>query len=256
MKPILLHIWTILKHPVTGVTAGAVVSAYFYFIGIARVEPRFASSPAELLAEKSAKAPMMSIMWNTTEVANVRSADVALWNGGRMYIDNALVSPTEPIQIRPSVDISILSAQPIVTSRTNLHFATSISGSNLSQVVTVDVVGDEALEEHDGCIIKILFTGDAPCEFSVTGRIKGCSKGFERVDWADVKYRTTLRHYIVYGLGTVFCAYYLIVGIKELKTRKLALGTMSLALSVLALANVLMLLWGASLSLSIPAWLR
>jgi len=177
----------IIKHPVTGIVISIVVTAaFFFFIEQKEIKPRYAVSEPETLAEATADAPGLELLWEGEKIENVHSISIVIWNAGRQFLDKNSISMTEPIRIAYPPSVKILYANFTRTSRDGLKFTvTDLAGTGVS-AMQIEIVGDEALEWKDGGLLKILYSGPRTEEFVVTGRIKGSKEGFARADWNGI----------------------------------------------------------------------
>jgi hypothetical protein len=169
---------------VGGIIVGIVFAVGFYFLVEKKeAQPRYAVSEPETLAEATADAPGLKLLWEEEEIENVHTIDVVIWNAGRQFLDKNAISATDPIRITYPPGVKILYMKFTRTSRDNLKFtATDLAAAGTS-AIQVGIVGDEALERKDGGLLRVLFSGPSTEEFVVTGRIKGSREGFIEVDW-------------------------------------------------------------------------
>jgi hypothetical protein len=169
---------------VGGIIIGLAFAAGFYFLVEQKeIKPRYAVSEPETLAEATADAPGLTLLWEGEEIENVHTIDVVIWNAGRQFLDKNAISATDPIRITYPPGVKILYRKFVRTSRDSLEFtATDLAGAG-TRAIQVEIVGDEALERKDGGLLKILFSGPSTKEFGVTGRIKGSREGFTKADW-------------------------------------------------------------------------
>lgn len=183
LKKILNFLWSIAKHPFTGVAIGIIVALFVYMLSRATKEPVFSVSPPELVAQTIHSEEKLKIFWDNEEIHNATSVKIALWNNGSKFIDKSDISSTDPIKIiSADEDINILAVKALRTSRTNLNFETKKENNK----VIVKIIGDEALEKFDGAIFHILYSGKQDCIWKVSGRIKGIPGGFKQKDWSKV----------------------------------------------------------------------
>jgi hypothetical protein len=180
----------IIKSPVTGFVigiGGIIFAVVFYFVVEQKeVKPRYAVSEPETLAEATADAPGLRLLWEDEEIENVHTINIVIWNAGRQYLDKDSISATDPIRITYPPGAKILYMKFTRTSRDNLKFtATDLADAGTS-AIQVGIVGDEALERKDGGLLHVLFSGLSTEEFVVTGRIKGSREGFTKVDWGRI----------------------------------------------------------------------
>jgi hypothetical protein len=179
---------SIIKHPFTTkifdiVIGGFLVGAVVYFVVEQKeIEPRYAISTPEMIAEATADAPRLKLLWDNEEVHNVYTLKIAIWNAGREYLDKNSISATDPIRVMIPPNVQILYADFIRTSRENLDLDATDLSSTGTKAIQIEIVGDEALERNDGGVLKILYTRQS----NHNGRIKGCRQGFKEVGWATV----------------------------------------------------------------------
>ena len=205
------------KNPVTnfligvgGIIIGIVFAVGFYFVVERKeIQPRYAVSEPETLAEATADAPGLKLLWEEEEIENAHTIDIVIWNAGRQFLDKSAISATDPIRVTYPPDVQILYAKFIRTSRDNLQFTTNDLTSAGTRAIQLEIVGDEALERRDGGLLKILFSGPPSNEFVINGRIKGSREGFKRVDWDEVaSVPEGLSEWLATGasvLGVVLC---------------------------------------------------
>ncbi|MDP3296694.1 MAG: hypothetical protein Q8N09_03740 [Thermodesulfovibrionia bacterium] len=163
------------------------LSLVLFFLDKKEMEPKYAVKESGLLAQLSNEEPKLKIIWDEIQVQNVRSADIAIWNAGSMYIGSKNISETDPIRIVVPKEINILNYKVVNTSRPNLVFGLSlINDKSSDREIQINIIGDEALEKEDGLLIRIVYSGADVNEFSVIGRIKGAKSGFKKVNWWDI----------------------------------------------------------------------
>lgn len=179
-------VWEFLKHPITSLAIGILLTLLFYNLQIKEIEPRFSISEPELLAKQILGEPNLKLFWGDEEIQDISSVKIAFWNSGRQYLDESSISKTEPIRISIPQGVTVLYSDVILTSRNELKFKTSLqTSSNNEQFILIEIEGDEALEYKDGAVIKVLFTGSPKTNFFIKGRIKGSVEGFVETPWAQ-----------------------------------------------------------------------
>lgn len=178
----------IIWHPVTQLLVGALIAiGLFYLVERKEIEPRYAVSEPELIAEQTTDAPRLTLYWDGEEIKNAYSVKIAVWNAGRQYLDNNSISETDPLRVICPSGVKILYADFIKISRAHLELNAVDATNTGTNAIYIQIVGDEALEKNDGGILKILFTGGETDGFVVTGRIKGSKQGFVRTKWSSTQ---------------------------------------------------------------------
>ena len=189
----LRYTWTFIKHPLTILVIGILVTLSVYLLSRKEKEPVFTISPPDLVAQTVPGEEKLKIFWENKEIQNAASVKVAIWNDGSQFIDKNDFASTEPMRIVPSEKVTILAVQMLKTSRPNLRFDTTIETSpDGIGTVLIKIKGDEALEHFDGALFHILFSGSPNIKWKVIGRIKGAPKGFQSKDWAKISPRHPL----------------------------------------------------------------
>jgi len=172
------------NHSIDIIIAIAITSFFFYFVERKEIEPRYAVSNIELIAEQTFDAPELKLFWDGQEIQEVQSIKIAIWNSGKQYISEENISDNKPIMVNIPSGIQILYAEFIETSRPTLQFSTKFLPSEIDrQTIRITIVGDDAIEKDDGGVIKILFTGTPQDDFAVTGRIFGSKEGLKKSNW-------------------------------------------------------------------------
>lgn len=212
-----LTIWN--KLGVFGAIASLVgLVPLFFGKGQPSVEPTYAVGWHDLIAATSDKAPKLTLTWGGTEYANVYIARIAIWNQGRHFMDKTLMSSTDPIRVVYPEGIKVLSAQIAFTSRSSLNLNARTETYHGQDVVVLEVVGDDALEYHEGGILNVTYTKteavglfgqvrgpfpDSPADFEVKGRVKGSVNGFRRMPFYDVTELKTFK--TIFVSSAMFC---------------------------------------------------
>jgi hypothetical protein len=158
-------------------------AAFWYIVERKEIEPKYAISEPQRVTEGQWDAPGSKLLWDNEQVENVYSVRIAIWNNGRQYLDNVSISATDPLRVTYPPGVKILYADFFRTSRAGLAFEATDLSSAGTDAIRLEIVGDEALERHDGGVLAVLYTGERSDPFTVVGRIKGCKDGFVRVDW-------------------------------------------------------------------------
>ncbi len=222
LKPIITKTKPILTFVLTQILLALLISATAYFIFEHKdIKPRYAISSPEMVAEATADAPRLKLFWDNEEVKNVYSLKIAIWNAGREYLDKSSISATAPIRVTYPPDVQILYADFIRTSRDNLSFTATDLSSTSTRAIQIQIVGDEALEQKDGGVLKILYTGQGSDEFAVTGRIKGSKQGFKEVSWAALTKEGSLTFTAAAALMVLFCAFFMSRAFKRFRDNRL-----------------------------------
>lgn len=241
--------------------------------GESSVEPRYTVGWHDLIAATSDKAPKLRISWEGEEYPNLYTARIAIWNQGRQFIDKAHISGTDPIRVVYPDGIKVLSAQVVFSSRSSLKLNARMVTFEGEDVVVFEVVGDEALEYHDGGILKVTYTKsksagpfgevrgplpNGPTDFEVKGRVKGSAEGFRRVLFSTA----TTPKWLNLSAAVVYILHFLVIGIvgfrasrEPAKTHELVLGVVGFLFS----AGLFFFFAYKSFSASVvdwPAWLN
>jgi hypothetical protein len=176
------------KLSIGGLILSTALALILFFAGQSETEPRYSVKGSEILAETIANEPNLRIMWGDENVPNVRASDIAIWNAGHEYLDARNISKTEPLRIILPEKARLLYAKVVSTSRDNLKFELSENlGNPTGGEILINVVGDEALEQNDGVLVRILYSSPDAGAFRVAGRIKGAKAGFILSPWNNIE---------------------------------------------------------------------
>lgn len=272
IRKILKKLWNLIKQPETGLLVGltgVILTIFFYFASISRVEPKYAISQPEEIVSQIVNDSNFKIFWGDKEIENLFSVKVALWNSGRKYFDNNDVSTDLPLTIVPSINencekVRIFSAEIVERSRENLDF--ELVQQDQTQNIQLKIAKDDSIDQDDGIVIRLLYEGDRSCEFNIIGRIKG-TKGFKKVDWKSVagsndNLSFKLHMFLVYITLTLFLIYFYTEFLRSFsaETSK-SIRNISLALGVIAIILAVLIIVGfyffpVIIKLFFPNWIR
>lgn len=181
----------------------------YFFVEQRKVEPRYAVSEPELLAEQTTDTPRLTLLWYGEEIENVYSIKIAIWNAGKEWLDSDRLSDSDPVRVICPQETQILYNDFIKTSRSSLDFDTTDLIDGEVNSIQLKIKDDESLYKGDGGILKILYSGGSTSDFTVTGRVKGSPMGFVKTDWTR-GLKSLSRGEIVYfgfltfGVGGIF----------------------------------------------------
>jgi hypothetical protein len=164
-----------LKHPITALIFGVLVSYIFYLISEKNKIPSYYISPPTLVAQKNDN--NLQIIYNGKEYKNIYSRNLILWNEGSEYIDSKDFIDSKPMKLNNTDSVNILSVNTLKSSRNDLEFENKIIDNNS---VIFKILNDEAIEENDGVCFHILYSDNknGNSNFNFFSRIKGTSNGF------------------------------------------------------------------------------
>jgi hypothetical protein len=133
----------------------------------------------------------LQLLWEGEEIENVYSTNIVIWNAGRQFLDERLISSTDPLRVAYPSDIEVLYAKFVETSRDGLELSVFDRSEQGENALVIDIVGDDALEHGEGGRLKVLSTGPPGERFLVMGRIKGSRKGPVEHGWHAVNTRAS-----------------------------------------------------------------
>lgn len=254
-KNIFYKLWEILKHPVTALVLAIICSYIFFKLGQSNKSPEFTTGKWEPVINATTNDPRLTILWDGVKVPNVMSKQVAFWNGGSQYIDKKDISLDEPIRIIPQEPIKILNVNIIKVSRDNLKLKPSTEfGVNLNRdVIRIDIEGDEALEEMDGGLFQIVYTGPEDVGFTVTSRIKGAPRGFRQVHWQSVTHNWGFVEIVPVIVFSCLLIIVFFAGLNEIRKREYWEGLKACIASSVFL--FLVIYWLTELLHQTPNWM-
>ena len=165
-----------LKHPITTLIIGFIISFSFYILSAKNKIPSYYISNPNLVAQKNDI--NLQILYKGIEYKNIYHRKLILWNEGNEYIDSKNFIDSKPMKLYSSDSITFLSVSILKTSREDLIFDSHIKNKNS---IIFNITNNEAIEENDGVCFHILYSdnksGKSNLKFS--SRIKGTANGFE-----------------------------------------------------------------------------
>lgn len=190
-------------HPIASMVIGIIATvAFFYLVERKDIDPVYAISKIDTLAQETTDAPDLKLLWRGEEIQNIRVVRIAMWNQGRQYLDDGRLSASDQLRVVVPPDARVLYAGFSRSSRPTLRFSTaSLPSADNVQFVTVNIANNDALEYQEGGILQILFTGDPNRDFMLVGRVFGTTSGFRRVPWQGTLPRQAGISYALAALG-------------------------------------------------------
>lgn len=191
---------------IVGVSAG-----FFFGLNRERKEPVYSVSSSEIILEALKEEENLKIFWEDKQIETISLVRVAIANRGRIFIDKDDI--LEPIKIKPNKFVDILKVRIPEgrKSRDELNFNTQIKQDKDGiQSIMVTINGNELLESKDGAIFYIMYEGSQICEWEVTSRIKGASRGFRRVSHELLAKKRSLAFSLILILILIAIGYVLI----------------------------------------------
>lgn len=128
--------------------------------------------------------------------------EIALWNGGKDYIDNSDILSNITIN---ADEAKILSASIDKKSREDLPLVLTVNDDGIE----LSIKGDDVIENKDGVLIHILYEGSEKCKWTVHSRIKGVPSGFQEISWNIMKCQN---HGLILFLDIIFVACFILMG--------------------------------------------
>lgn len=173
-----------LKHPITSLVFGVLVSYIFYVISEKTKIPSYYISHPSVVAQKNDN--NLKILYKGLEYRNIYYRKLILWNEGKEYIDSENFIDTKPMKLYNTDNITFLSVNTLKTSREDLKFESQILNNNS---IIFKILNNEALEENDGVCFHILYSDNknGKSNFKFSSRIKGTIDGFKYKDLDNFK---------------------------------------------------------------------
>lgn len=195
-KQLRSKLYSFIKHPFVLFIVPILISIAIFFLDKTYKKPFYNLSNPELIASKANE--NLKILYNNSEINNIYSTNLTIWNGGNKIIDYSDFVRDQPITLSAS-NIHFLSISLSNTSRQNLRFSSQI----VNDSIRIRLLNDEALEQNDGASFLILFTkvNDTITDLKLTSRIKETSNGFISKEILNPKIKdVTKAMYINWGL--------------------------------------------------------
>ena len=249
-------------------------------------KPLYLVGGTVILASSQGAPSKLQFLWDGEQIENACVTSVAVWNGGRAFIDASDLTPADPLRIVPSRPVRILEPRIVALSRSKLPVTLTVQHDpELNrQVVLLSLAGD-ALEHGDGFHISVFYAGPPDTDFSVAGRVKGTA-GFKRYvpgkrfdpdnfnwsEWRSIEWRREMFRVAVFAAcfaGFVLLSMALLgiegqtrrrfntrTSIFGIKIDSIVIGVAAAVLMVSAyVADTRLVLWFDAL-ISPPSWIR
>jgi len=199
-----------LKNPITSLIIAIISSIFFHYISLSNKTPAYFITAPELIAQKADE--KLKIFYGNTELENIYSSELILWNDGDKFIDYSDFIKNKPIKLYSKDSINLLAASISKVSRNDLKFQTIIT----KDTVNISLREEEALEEGDGAKFLILFTSSSKGiinpKFELESRIKGTQRGFVFKDLAIYKpNENKISLYFLWGIIIFFISFRIII---------------------------------------------
>ncbi len=197
-KNLFLKIWNFLKHPITSLILGILISYIFYLVSLNSKIPSYFVTHPTLVATKSSED--LRITFKGKEYPNIYFRKLIIWNEGSEYIDSQDFIDSKPLKLYSSEKVEILAVTTLKSSREDLQFENNIINN---QSVTFKILNDEAMEESDGVCFHVLYSDaqNGRSKFVLESRIKGTIEGFQFKDLRDIKTKSNkISLFILWGI--------------------------------------------------------
>jgi hypothetical protein len=169
------------KKNIFGLGIGIVIPFLFWYFTKETVKVSYTYSKPNLIANAEIN-PRLIITYNGDTVKKATLVKFSFWNDGNKYIDSASISSNKGLSITSSAPVRILSINIIKKSRDNLVFNSFDSLENkTTNCIPVKVIGDDGLEQYDGAMLNILYSGDTTITWGMDGHIKGTNDPFNQI---------------------------------------------------------------------------
>lgn len=177
---------------------------FFHYLSLKEPLPAFAVEDYSVFAEFKEDIPELKLFWDGSEVKNLYSTRVAIWNAGDKYLTTDRVKSKDPISIRVPPGTTVLGYSVSDKSRDDLDiFIEKILDEN-DQLITLRFGDGDALEVDDGVAVRMFFTsaGDG-VGFSVTGGVMGFPQGLSEMDWENELSKKPVSWFVLIALGAL-----------------------------------------------------
>ena len=188
---------------------GIILAVYFYSQSKESRDLVYSINPSKALVVDSKKASNIQVLFNNKIISSdIVAVQVAVWNHGKKSIKKGDSLQAIKITTNDSLKILETSIREISRKVTNFSIAKD-SLDNRSILLDWDI-----LENNDGAIIQILFSGKLDSRFFINGAFEGQSK-INEVAGYDSEHRQL--SYVSFLFGIVFLSAVLFLRYKDKK---------------------------------------
>ncbi|HCG8450657.1 TPA: hypothetical protein ACF4E7_004664 [Vibrio parahaemolyticus] len=190
-----------LSNPVVGLFLAIAIAYVFYAIGTKTMELSYSLIKPTIIYNSTTSDSKLEISWKGGAIdSSIVQLDIPIWNSGDQYIDFNQVSKSNPISFHfQDDDIEVIDSSIQNKSRESLDVKLIRDGNQ----VTLDFVGDDALEAKEGFFISVLYLSkdaDMKPVIEAKGRVKGIPAGITEGTWTPIDDG----RYLPIGLGLAF----------------------------------------------------
>lgn len=183
----------------------------------------------------------IKLYFDSTEVPNVKVMQIALWNGGKNYIEKEKLINSYFAEVS-SLGVKILQTDISKRSRKELNLKTKISKTKDRLFLFLE--GREVVESKDGAVIKIFYTSEYESNWKINTRIKGVPNGFKKYSYHSSKSYSFKNTLINFSLAISFILFYGIGNYQGLYSKNLFSKIIAVVFMILLVLIFLLLLYG------------
>jgi len=144
-----------------------IVSIVFYVRSKKEKKPVFNKNSFNLVKNNVSKLEGMKITFMDTEIDNLTTTKVAIWNKGKETINIKDMASLDPIRILIDKKYIILQAKIIFTVNDVNNFSISLTDKNIINI------NFDYFHTNEGIVIQLYHTGSSSDDIQILGTIKG-----------------------------------------------------------------------------------
>lgn len=167
------------------------IKSFYSYKGVV---PTFSITPSELKLEGN----KYTKCYTCPDSLYKLHKELVIFNRGQDYLDFDRILNDRRLVFQFQGEIKNLTIEKVEKSRSNISIKAGVNQNSL----TVDFIGDEALEEMEGIKLYLSYFGEPNLTYALENRIKGIPKGFEYLSYGHFKSHDLWKSYgyLVYML--------------------------------------------------------
>lgn len=151
---------------IIGIVISTFFATYYYFKSKKVKCPTYTLTSFPLLNSEIKKIDNLEVKYFGETVQNLTATKFAFWNAGNDTINKSDIPENSPLRIKAKEGITIYSVEVI--------FCSDLSNNIFPIIKKGTYIFDyDYLDRNQGCIVKILHSGNSSIDIVVSGKIKG-----------------------------------------------------------------------------------
>ncbi len=150
---------------------GLLSGLFFYWLSLSSIEPVYSVGPIESVARR--ESPRLTVAWDGAPVENLCLCRIAFWNKGKVPLTQDKLTAADPLRIAASEAVHVLQVETTNVSRETLRVISKVVRGKNGDTVQLRLAENDGLDQNEGFVVRLLFTGSCDTTFQILGRVIG-----------------------------------------------------------------------------------